>query len=360
MLCRPLLLFAAAASAVACAERTVPTPQNGSDAITGSCTDCAPSIRRSAILGGRGPGVGPLGRIEAGPNGHYYVAHVHAPAEIGVHRRDGQYAGTIGQAGDGPGEFRHIMGMAVRGDSLHVFDSRHARQTVFALSDSAVRTRILMPGILRGWPLPGGGAVVHSACYGYMQECSADPFHVFDNTSRVRSFGAQPEVLRPGGRTWSAVTADEAGIWAARSGRYRIYRWNYDGMLLDSVVRHADWFPDHDVTPYRRGVRPGPAVRDVRQDDQDRLWILIRIADDRWADQFRDSPDPDTSFNGSMESYWDTFLEVIDLRARRVVAQARYDEFISRISSDMKLVAEREASNGEPYIELWEATLRGR
>lgn len=321
-----------------------------------SCVECAPSVRRQVVLGGRGPGVGRLGSIEPVGRDLFYINHVDVTAEIGVHHRSGRYVGTIGRAGAGPGEFRNIASILVAGDSLRAVDSRLARQTVMSLSGQVGRTMPLTVGILRAWLLPAGELLVHRRCPTYMLECDANPVLIFDDSTQRVSFGGSPSE-RDEAVQWTAGAVDEGGFWAARRGSYALYRWSLEGELTDSIVRSVSWFPPHDITPFRAGIRPGPRIRDVRVDGSGRMWILINVADDRWMEPFRETGDPDTRFTGDYERYFDTVLEVIDLQSRRVIATARYDEYISRITSDFRLVAERETDHGEPYLEVWAVRL---
>jgi hypothetical protein len=294
--------------AAAGCDTEAPAHPSTTSTISEICVDCAPTVRRYAVLGGRGPGVG-----------------------------------------------GNIVRILAVGDSLHVFDSDLARQTVLRRDGSVVRTRPLTPGIRAAAVLQNGCVFAYAVCgYG----CEAYPFHVFADTGRLVSFGGSGETDLSLRARWSAVAADGNSAWTARASSYRLYRWSETGEPIDSIIRDVPWFSDHETPPYRHGLRPRPKIGDIHLDERRRLWILIHVADDRWADQFRDAPSPDMRFNGDMESYWDTFLEVIDLGSRRVLASARYDEYIPRFTSRGELVAERQAINGEPYLEIWHLRLR--
>jgi hypothetical protein len=87
------------------------------------------------------------------------VLAVSQPMEslVRLFRPDGSAVGIIGRRGDGPGEFRAIVNMGFRGDSLWVTDPLSRRLSYFAL-DGRLLTEITWPGsmYLPDQPLPNG------------------------------------------------------------------------------------------------------------------------------------------------------------------------------------------------------------
>lgn len=60
--------------------------------------------------------------------------------QVRIFGADGGHALTLGSQGDGPGEFRSIRSLAVRGDSVMVFDDQLTRVTVYRVSGAFVTT----------------------------------------------------------------------------------------------------------------------------------------------------------------------------------------------------------------------------
>lgn len=81
--------------------------------------------------------------------------------------RDGAAFRTMGQEGDGPGEFRAISTVSVTsGDTVHVFDRRHNRMSVFSPDGDLMRSvpmdaSITSEGVIprRAWALESGRMV---------------------------------------------------------------------------------------------------------------------------------------------------------------------------------------------------------
>ncbi len=97
---------------------------------------------------------GPVGAMTPGPDGRLYSLH-RGEAAVRVWDADGRPAGTVGRAGDGPGEFRFPSRLGFFGDSLWVVDGANRRVSFFDPHGAFVgselpQVRGFQPGELSG------------------------------------------------------------------------------------------------------------------------------------------------------------------------------------------------------------------
>jgi hypothetical protein len=104
-----------------------------------------------------------IARVVSDSRGHYYVAPTFEAGLIAHYRRDGRFLGTIGRAGQGPGEFQRINGLVMAaGDTLHVFEG--VRYTRLDAASGAFIGSANLPFPPRGrfyCPRPRDGDPVH-------------------------------------------------------------------------------------------------------------------------------------------------------------------------------------------------------
>jgi hypothetical protein len=65
----------------------------------------------------------------------------------------------------------------------------------------------------------------------------------------------------------------------------------------------------------------------------------------------------DTAFDGRLDVYYDSLIEVIDPRSRSVIARHRMDAYASAFTTRGKLVIYGE-DRGEPYLDVVPLTLQ--
>lgn len=120
--------------------------------------------------------------------------------------------------------------------------------------------------------------------------------------------------------------APDGSLLVAQRRRYRIDRWDPDtGELLQTFVREVDWFPEPERTdlPREPGQPPGRAILEIRQDEQERLWVHITRPTADWRDHIvRTGRDDNPERSGGFRfgpGAWETLLEVVDLKSGRIL-----------------------------------------
>jgi hypothetical protein len=269
-----------------------------------------------------------------GRRGDIYVVSGVEPARILHFSAQGEFTGSFGRLGEGPGEYGIAVPPVVSiGDSLNVFDVRRRRWTVLSPSGSHVRTMPipLMPTPLT--PLPDGRFVLNGNPG--TREAAGYPLHLFDRDGALlTSFGTDAPALRPDlgylARRRLAV-GPEGTIWSAPINSYRVEEWTPDGELRTRVDIDAPWFEPW-VTRLTRpdSIRPQPSIIKIWWSD-DRLWIATHVADAAWKPQSkpghgREGPSYSVEDRDRM---FDTRIEVFDIANRRMLATAIVDSYLT-------------------------------
>lgn len=294
-------------------------------------------------------------------DGSFLVADRHDQHRLKQFGAEGAFRRYIGRRGEGPGEFQVLQFVhALPGDSIEVFDLGLRRLTVLAPDLTPVRTVPVAPGAYETVRLADGSRIF--AGYYCNPSCSGLPLHHLLADGQVsRSFGARPPVANPRDlhAMYRHVTRGSTAksVWSAHVPRYRLEEWNLSGDLVRALERRVPWF-----APGTRGgyvnpsERPAPMVVAIHRDQSDILWVLIQIADRDWSEGLGDVADPyGRLYKGiaDPERYYDSVVEAIDLRTRRVAGAMRVDEAMEGFTQDGLLYGYKEAATGEPYVPIW-------
>lgn len=282
---------------------------------------------------------------------------------------DGTEWQKIGRAGDGPGEYRYIRWVVPQGDQLHVFDAAGMRRTVLDASFQVVHTNpimILLKGsavVLRDSTYVVNGSVPSSERVGYVLH------HIDAAGDVITSFDEPPEGDRaPGSDNASyrvLVAAADGALYSARRSQYRIDSWDVStGELVRSWVRDAEWFAPHNSPVSRDPGRPAqPTIIDMDEDADGRLWLLISVASERWADGFvATGAGAHPELGGFVLDDWnvayDTVVEVIDPATGCVLASQTVDELMPYFVGPGWALSSREDARGNPVRQLWRLRLQ--
>lgn len=269
---------------------------------------------------------------------------------------DGSTARVVGEAGEGPGEYIGIQGLARLPDG-RVVVAAHNRITLldrdlsysssFTLNLSIMNQKFLVPNdstLLVAWD----------------SEESRTRFHVFDLDGSARtSFGPldssrDPTDLgqAPGAAFWSVPRSDPE----ARA--FRLEKWDLErGMLVQVIEREPEWFRVWEPSDYseaedgpRTEPEPiGPSVSDVHEGDDGVLWVTTRVADPDYAE------DPQRQ---SWSRFSDSILEALDSSTGEVIAVRRFDESLNGFTnSGGLLIVYAEDANGFPTLSVVEPRL---
>lgn len=271
----------------------------------------------------------------------------------------------VGRSGEGPGEYGYIRFVRPHDGRFHVFDAMLRRRTVLDADLGVVRITNMPVGQLWGVEVLRDSSYVVNARLDFSHEPVKNALHLFGQDGElIRSFDPRPVdnsvVL---GRAFAE--ARDGQLWAAHRKEYRIDLWSLEtGELVKALVRKADWFPV-DFEGAGRGPRrdapPSPSVLDIEQDADGRLWVMIRVATDRWTDAFEKTPEDAHPEYGEyrladVHVGYDTVVEVIDPTVGAVLATTTVDQalaFLRRgIASSL-----HEPADGWPARRFWQLQL---
>ncbi|MXW18726.1 MAG: hypothetical protein F4139_04830 [Gemmatimonadetes bacterium] len=286
--------------------------------------------------------------------------------------RDGSGGRWVGRGGEGPGEYSFAKWVRPAGERLHVFDPILMRRTVLdATTLEVVRTN----------PLPihfhADALVLNDSSYVingsiFTRDHVGYVLHLFNGEGEVvRSFDEIPFVMPGeapirGGFRWLAPARD-GGVWSAWQSEYRVDLWDATSATLRrSLVRDAPWFPAHngwgqDWHPDRPD---DPVIADIMEDSEQRLWVFILVASDRWPECWVKEP---PSANPMAPEYtpragcprFEERIEVLDPEAGHVLAAQTLplDFALHRLTAGEVFALEQD-DLGIVRVRQWRPTLR--
>lgn len=321
------------------------------------CAQCTVTLTHAARLVGSDADLGPVTHVGEDSRGNLYTPVLYDVHVVNVYDSDGRHTGTIGRRGSGPGEFRSVLFLRIHDDTLFVHDNGLARQSVF-WSGALVRTRRVPGNMWDG--LSYGPDILINAVVPEGDAAGA-PLHWIDTEGRRRASGGAasgrfrrdeiPLMRR------SMAAASGSAFWTARPTRYLLEKWDHELNLVESIEREADWFPPHSNTGILPDRPPQPRVRAIHLDDEERMWVLLHVGAPRWRETFTSTaPSPDMAFDGRMDVYYDSVLEVIDTPTGSLVTRIRLDEYATAFTTTGKLVVYGD-DEGIPYLDLFDVRL---
>lgn len=269
--------------------------------------------------------------------GNYYVTqpnHGEMPMVFGA---DGRFRGKLGRPGKGPGEFTAAAYVAIgAGDTAFVADWT-GRLSVFGPGGRPhIRSFVVPPSARAIQILTDGSIVLNSSVFD--RETVGLAFHFYRADGyRFGATGDRSTPYLPSTDIFFVHRlgrAPDARVWSLRfMGEYRMERWRRDGARELFLVRRPSWFIG--LPPRLRGVdtntlEPPPSQGlAIWEDDSGLLWTMMLVPDPK---RFRAQRDTVRTPEGDLRSFrrpdlaWDTIVEVIDIRARALVASRRFDE----------------------------------
>jgi len=299
-----------------------------------SCASCR--IQRDSVvtLGApNGEGLDSyIAAVTRGVDGHTFVATV-SGAEIAMFDPRGRFAGHIGRAGEGPGEFRRVTKIIADADGhVHVFDARLVRHSVFRRDGTLVKatglpvTRFTDAAILRDGSMVFSGGTSDRAYAGYALTQLDSAEHIVRRADEVTRLSAPSRwilerSLSIGQRTGRLVVAhpNEFVVDLYDAALHRVLR----------LEREAAWFEAPSLNDPERSdgmfdVPPTSRVLAAWEDAAGLIWIVAIIRSKEWEPRTlrpgeRITPDSPLSTRPRYE----TVIEVIDIAAKRVLARER-------------------------------------
>ncbi len=334
-----------------------------------ACSACEITLEHVLTLGEReGPGrVMRPHAIVRDSKGNYLVAHgdgAGAAKAIWVFDRDGAFVRTVGQEGEGPGEYRGIGRIEVLpGDTLWIYDRVLRRRTTLSPNFDVIATQSYETGsFFHSVLLPDGRIVVNEHLRS--PERVGYPLQLVGTDGRiVRSFGAtDPEYRRRQPVRFNRMLfpgPDNETVWSVGRGDYLLELWDTTGTRKAALKREADWFvpfvADGEITP--SGPPPPTWLRLVKDRSQHEVWVIATAPKANWREVASEYPNIGSNLTAIYQLY-DSIIELLDLSQGRLVAsQLLHDiEFSSFLGND-HLVSYREDEDGYPFLDIWRLSL---
>ena len=274
---------------------------------------------------------------------------------------DGRLAGVIGRGGQGPGEFVQVHTLIPGpGDTLFAPDMRQGRITTFG-PDRALTGTFPMPFGIPALVMPDGSLLVSAQIR--RSETIGYPMHVVDREGRVvRSFGTDEPQYRPGLEhilTRKVAPSRDGTVWAMAPARYVLERWDPStGERLQSTRIPSDWFRESDE-PTDIAVYPPPRVEGLWEDEDRRVWTIVRDADVDWEPP----PHGNEERPFDLQEYnrlYDWVIEVVDPGSGRVLASRRFGETLWYRPPSRILVSPVDTILTTVAYDVWKPTLQLR
>ncbi len=280
----------------------------------------------------------------------------------------GRFSKLIGREGQGPGEFRTIIGVMVGpGDSIYVFEAIPTHYTVLSPTHEYVRSSRI-PVSARPHPVvvDQNGTLMMFAL-SPAKDLVGAPLHLLAGDGRsLGAFSAPARSFTIDSRSafHRNISRSPTGeILVAHPAEYRIDVFGADGALHRTVRREAPWFqPWGGIAVEPPSVQPPrPAVMAAWMLGADRLLTMISTADLEWkaAGNTNDRVERagDRIQVNAYRKQLDPIFEVLDLRTNTVLASRRVDGYFQPSATPGLVVLQRESAEGVPILDVWRAVL---
>jgi len=317
------------------------------------CPGCALIIGPHAVIGDRDDNY--LDDVVFGMAvnslGHVFALSLNNMSRITEFDDGGQRLRQLGGAGDGPGEFRRVLGLLVGpGDSLFAFHSTGT--SVFNRDGEFVRQYSGHRALQRPIRLESGH-IVNIANPGV--PVGQPIVHVYgEGGDARRSFGpvTTPARLEGAALMPPHVHAPSSGdtFWLAPRAPYRLERWNAGGevdLVLERSARH------HTATEYPLAYQDGrlvttyPFLSAVAEDSSGRVWTAVV---DQVSPRAGDPPGGGNRFEST--------LEVLDPTTGGLLGVARVPGIVSMITPHGYIVSRSEGEHGVQLLTVLHARVQ--
>lgn len=264
------------------------------------------------------------------PDGSFVVGTLGAKQAL-VFDGKGKYVRAIGRGGAGPGEHTFLERVLTDAKGqIHTWDLGLNRHSVFEASGSLLHTDpVSMVSAIQTSGLTATGQLVTN---GYNSVGSGRP-------SAVQVVNAKGVVVAQGDvgtydrkRVWTylrrLVGLKNGNILSFRTFEYQFEILSPQLNRVQAFRRDASWFPaitDSTVTP-SSGMFDVPAatiVRDAWVDEQERLWVVFGVRSTEWRPMPK-SRSISMSDPQAKRPRYDTVVEVLDLKRRRLLVHQRF------------------------------------
>lgn len=294
-------------------------------------------------------------------DGRVFVSGPVSGGVIKVFSGDGTFLRSFGRTGDGPGEFRRPISIVEYSkDELLVFDNGSRRITridtnyeVVSISPAPIVNQVNSYSVLPNGLIAVAAASRDVALFGF-------PLHLITPSGEIRrSFGNTDDQI-PVGATLTLrrvlSPSDAAGrFWASYINQYHLTEWSSAGEPLRHIERRTDWFQPwerHEATALEK--RPNSEVLSIDADEAGRIWVLLRVAGERWHPMQPARVDGGMEFTSTEQddTIYDSRIEVLNPVTGEVLASTRFGENLRQFAGPGVVYSYLEDELGNPRYRL--------
>lgn len=246
----------------------------------------------------------------------------------------GGFLDLIGRAGEGPGEFSVIGDVQVVQTDIVALDYRNRYWSVFDSSGAFIRRHRYPYALGRGrFHVAGHDTVVIASLQTRTPDIVGYPLHLTTLASDepVVHFGAGSPTYVPdepyGDLPILSTTSHPGTVWWGKPTLPHWEEWSLDGRHLRTVVADLPWFPAQ-LADQKRSPRPISRMGYFGVDGQDRLWIIVEVADPDWREVefvWMDGRYWEQVDDARPDELRDARLDVFDLKAGRHLGHFTWD-----------------------------------
>ena len=304
--------------------------------ITSVGTECSIILKETLSLGALDdPATITIPQVTRTSAGEFVIADMLNAEQMLLYDKEGHYRDSFGRRGEGPGEFLAPGGGALRPskeDGIMVLDPATRRITVLSATQELVSSVDL--GAIRGrnfLPLPSDSSGYVVAGWGRSEEGGfAAVTQVVDADGAVlQRFSVVP--VDEGMRNmfpFPLASDDRRRIWYAMPTEYAVEGW--DPRNPDDRLRlegRPAWFTPGPPQQGYPAEAPAPSVIDGLKIVGELLWIITKVADDRWPEAVAANPQPYVPLDPRL--LFDSVVEVVNISTGTLVARAVHDEHLA-------------------------------
>lgn len=126
------------------------------------------------------------------------------------------------------------------------------------------------------------------------------------------------------------------------------------------VRRDPSWYQSDGVLGKFSRSRPAATrIRDIHEDEDGLLWVLVMVPDERWAESLVSSPEGDRIVDRNAS--YDTVVEVLDPGRGLLLASTRYDQYLTQFLEDGRVASylEEGSDDAPAQILIWRPMVVG-
>lgn len=239
----------------------------------------------------------------------------------------GTFVRRIGRQGPGPTEITGLVDVQFRGSEIVAMDYGTPKLLVMdSMGNHLHDTRLMVqPGRFR--MITDSSLVVGSV--EQTPDLVGYPLHAVSlrTGEAYRHFGSRDGEFRAYEPYAEDVvlgwSPDRNRVWRGSRARIDFEEWNVQGEWVRTIRGQLDWFNELEAS--RRSGPPSSLVTDFASDGNNRLWIAVYVPDPNWR-EIRPQGSEGFIQMSDMSNYFDTRIDVFDLRHRKHLGSTTLDE----------------------------------